>query len=198
MQNEVLYFIKNQVKNYPIAKKFIDDLTLYGNCFFIGGVLRSFKNFDIFNEIKDIDIIFQSENPITLSKICNKYNYSKNHFGGFKINCDGIMIDVWNIEDTWAFRTNTVVCEKYEMPKLLCNTTFLNIDSIVYDLHNDTWYDTLYKQAMTSKTLDIVLETNPYLKSNLQRAINFSKKYTFVCSQKLKNMALEHGIFTLE
>lgn len=65
---------------------------------------------------------------------------------------------------------------------------FLNIDSIVYNLNTENYYDEKYELAMNTKELDIVLEENPYIELNLLRAILFKRKYSMKFSARLKNI----------
>ncbi|TQW74073.1 hypothetical protein, partial [Clostridioides difficile] len=60
--------------------------------------------------------------------------------------------------------------------------------SIVYNLNTQDYYNKKYENAMENKSLDVVLEENPYIELNLLRAILFKKKYNMDFSDKLSRI----------
>ncbi|MDL0345535.1 hypothetical protein QQO70_01220, partial [Clostridioides difficile] len=104
------------------------------------------------------------------------------------IRVNQIEFDIWEIENTWAFKENKVQINFGDYEKKLQDTVFLNIDSIVYNLNTQDYYNKKYENAMENKSLDVVLEENPYIELNLLRAILFKKKYNMDFSDKLSRI----------
>lgn len=72
-------------------------------------------------------------------------------------------------------------------------TVFLNVDSIVYDVQNDNWYDNLYNDAMANKVIDIVLRDNPFVSLNIFRAMILRKQYGMNYSRKLAGLIIQEA-----
>ena len=62
------------------------------------------------------------------------------------------------------------------------------MDSIVYDIRNNKWYDDRYQEAMRTGVLDVVLEENPFLELNIIRSFVIRKKYDMSLSEKLEEI----------
>ena len=70
----------------------------------------------------------------------------------------------------------------------LTQTVFYNMDSIVYDIKKDMWYDDVYKKTKENNVLDIVLEENPYIDLNILRGMILQSTYDMKYSSKIKNI----------
>ena len=77
------------------------------------------------------------------------------------------------------------------MKKNIPYTVFYNLDSLIYDVKNDVWYDYLYKKAKESNILDIVLEENPHVDLNILRGMIFQNRYHMKYSERLKKLIYE-------
>src|ERR1700731_1245851 len=110
---------------------------------------------------------------------CKEFVRGKNRFGGVWLEIDGVPIDMWAMENTWAFRKDFVVPLSFYT---LTRTTFLNIDGIVADL---TTGDELgikifakdFLRALTDKILDINLYENPYPSLVAMKALRAAYRY---------------------
>ncbi len=174
------------LSNYPKANTLIKFLENHGEIFLFGGAIREYNDSRFENMPRDFDIVIKkyTEN-INLDEVLTNFSYKKNRFEGYKINVDSLEFDVWEIENTWAFREEKVKCRKDEYSKKLQDTVFLNIDSVVYNLTRKKLYDYEYEKAMKSRVLDVLLEENPYKELNMIRAILFKRKYNMSLSNKL-------------
>lgn len=65
------------------------------------------------------------------------------------------------------------------------------MDSLVYDIKNNIWYDDLYKETKESNVLDIVLEENPHVDLNILRGMIFQNRYHMKYSERLKKLIYE-------
>lgn len=184
MKNEIYSYLKK----YPLASEFFCHLENIGDIYLIGGVLREFRDYERIINLRDIDIIINIKNSILWNDLIDKYPFKINRFGGYKLYFKNLLVDVWKIEQTWAFRNNIIKCNSDEYVKYLNKTVFLNIDSIIYDWKREVWYDELYKNAMETKTIDVVLKENPELLLNIVRSLVLKDRYNMNFSDTLKDI----------
>lgn len=180
--------ISNYLRKFPPALELYRELEQAGNLYLIGGSLREYLDKGDILKLRDIDIIIDISSPEIWSKIIYNYETERNIFDGYKLNCSGLIVDVWAIEDTWAYKNEIVCCNQSSYVKCITDTVFLNLDAIVYDVKNEIWYDDKYKQAMEDRILDVVLDKNPQILLNLLRAFILKKQYNMVFSKKLNEI----------
>lgn len=180
---EVIYLY---LEKYPPALKLFRMLEEIGNIYLIGGVLREFKDNNNIINLRDIDIIIDVKNNEYLEKILFEFEVGKNRFGGYKLFCSGLIVDIWPLDETWAYKNQIIKCKPTKYVENLTNTVFLNIDAIVYDMKRNIWYDSKYQEAMRSRVLDVVLKCNPEVPLNIVRAIVLKRRYDMIYSKRLK------------
>lgn len=184
--------MKDSIYSYlskcPPALEFFKYLENVGDIYLIGGVLREFRDYGKIINLRDVDIVVNIKNDSLWNDLLEKYEFRINRFGGYKLYCKDLLVDTWKIEETWAFRNNIIKCNEKEYVKYLPETVFLNIDSIVYDWKQQIWYDNLYKKAMNTKILDVVLSKNPELILNIVRAFILKERYNMEFSEQLKKI----------
>lgn len=138
---------------------------------------------------RDIDIVVTDGNLNSLINLFTGYKISKTRLGGYKINYKGLGIDIWHIENTWAFENNIV---KYKNINTLGKTTFLNIESIAIELNpgkqhqRRILYDGFLK-ALNENCIEINLEENPSPELNIARLIHAAQKLNKPLGPKLLN-----------
>lgn len=174
------------LKKHPPALELFNMLEKAGSLYLIGGVLREFKDNGDILDLRDIDIVIDVEDDECWENILSKFHTNKNRFGGYKLYCSGLIVDIWPLDETWAYKNNIVKCSPEKYAECLADTVFLNIDAIVYDMKNNIWYDRKYQEAMRSRVLDVVLECNPEVPLNVIRAIMLKKRYDMTYSKRLK------------
>lgn len=182
--------IKNAVLDYleayPPALQLFRQFMRVGEVYMIGGILREYKDKGYIEELRDADFIVNVKNKKLWSDILEIYQPKINSFGGYKFFCSGFFIDVWEAEQTWAYRENKIEFNAKNYCATLPQTVFLNMDAIVYDLTKAKWYDTIYREAKKTGVLDVVLEDNPHIKLNILRAMILRERYEMNYSEKLK------------
>lgn len=183
--------IRNYFMDYPPAAEILKKLELAGNVILIGGALREFLDHSKIQDLRDIDIIVDVKNEVQWSSFIESYSLRTNRFGGHKIFCKGLLVDVWRIEQTWAFRENIISCSHNDYIRLLPKTVFLNLDSIVYDWTSEKWYKGKYLEGINSRVIDVVLEKNPCLLLNIARAFALKDRYRMSLSPKLSHLIIE-------
>lgn len=178
--------IHQYLKKHPPSLRLFQMLEKTGDIYLIGGVLREFKDNEDIKELRDIDIVIDIKIEENWKKILCEFQTDRNTFGGYKLVCSNLIVDVWPLEETWAYRNHIIQCDFNEYAARLEDTVFLNIDAIIYDLKNDIWYDKGYRQAMQSGILDVVLTDNPQVPLNIVRAMILRKQYNMEYSKILK------------
>ncbi len=161
---------------------FLEEIETY-NPIIIGGFIRNVINNE---QIRDIDIILLCDSDIieNIIKKCN-LNYSKNRFNGYKVLADNIVLDIWSIDNHNLFEKGLYE-KKFENIK---ETTFINYDSLVYDLINRKLDIKYYQDFLNSNIIDFV-GNNEAISNNNQ--IYFSiVKILNICYNKNTNISLE-------
>lgn len=180
--------VEEYLYDYPPALELFQKFMEVGSVYLIGGVLREYKDKNRIEELRDVDIIINIQHHKQWRELLEKYQPERNHFGGYKFLCSGFIVDVWEVEKTWAFRENKIDFNEEKILEILPKTVFLNIDSIIYDLCHDGWYDSIYREANETGVIDVVLEENPHIDLNILRAMILRRKYSMRYSNKLKEI----------
>ena len=181
--------IRNYLRDHPPAAEIFKKIELAGDVILIGGILREFLDHNKIQNLRDIDIIVDVKNESQWSRVIEEYSLRTNRFGGHKIFCEGLLVDVWRIEQTWAFRENIISCSYNNYIKLLPDTVFLNLDSIIYDWTNEKWYKEKYLEGMHSRVIDVVLE---------KKSIHIIKYCKSLCSKIPLRYVLFFQTFTFD
>lgn len=171
------------LSNYPQVKDLIKYLEAKSNILLFGGSVRDYDENRFSIIPRDFDVVVDDLDG-NLEEIILMFGLApqKNKFDGYKIRMNNLKIDIWKIQDTWAFKHNKVV---YNSKKDLNKTVFLNIDSIFYDLNEDKLIDERFVDREKTGMIDIVLTSNPFPELNLMRAFRFKYKYKLIFSNRL-------------
>lgn len=178
----------NQINSNKSVQLFFNSIFEHAEVYLFGGAVRDYLD-ENFDNVRDFDFVvdFQNKNDAIENYINNCINYKKNRFNGYKIFLDDISIDIWEIQNTWAFKEKKLDISAQN----LLNSVFLNIDSVVFSMNQKNYInncDFKYKEILKNQVLDIVLEENPFLKLNLLRALIFHEKYNLDFSDRLKTL----------
>ncbi|MCW9133890.1 hypothetical protein OF830_23940 [Bacillus paramycoides] len=185
MKTTIKSEIFSLLQNYPESLNFIESLSEIGELLFFGGSIRDYY---IYNEYKnmprdfDIAVKLNPKNEGSFTTFIEQYEFKKNRFGGYKVKIEGIEFDLWNLQNTWAFKEKKLIADE----KNLAKSVFLSVDGIVYNFNQNILYDDDLKWSMDNKKINIVLNDNPQKELNLLRALVFKRKYNFDFSVELK------------
>lgn len=164
---------------------FLGRIAEVAEIYIFSGVIRNF----FINpklKIRDLDLVFKTSDLKAVRNIVMLFDFSINSFGGYKININGLHIDFWNIEDTWAFNHKdsfTVLHKEY----VLAKSSFFNFSSIVFDFKSREFHvSESFLNFLTKKEIDLVLEDNPYPPLCIVNTLYYSHTYHFRISKKLK------------
>ena len=138
--------------------------------YLFGGIIRDIAFDGILERdgvTSDIDIVCWGRHDFVDRLV--KYgtgckDIGRNKFGGYRISTEHWKVDVWDIRNTWAFRTGEI---SYQSPESILKTTITNWESILVRL--DRAYvnrasvicDDGYFRDIAGGYLDVVLEVNP-------------------------------------
>lgn len=184
MKNTLIKSLYLILKTDKDSYNFIMNLMNCCDLYLFGGGVRDLLNNNL-DHVRDLDFVIKSKNNEMInleSYIPNYINFKKNRFNGYKIFFDNFIIDVWDIKNTWAFKSNLLD----NSVENLLNSVYLNIDSLLYCLNENRYINNCDKTYRKIKQLDIILEKTPCEKLNLLRAIIYKNKYSLKMSNNLK------------
>ena len=107
--------------------------------------------------------------------------------GGLKLQARDWSIDMWPLQDTWAFKEGRVAGNGFsDYPKI----TFLDIDAIAIQLfckkrQKRAVYSNGFFEAIATKTIEINFEENPAPAKCIVRALQIAYKFKFAIGPKL-------------
>lgn len=163
---------------------FFYEIFVLGTAYVVGGFFRDFLNG---KSSRDIDIIVDLTNS-QLKDLIVKSNidYNTNRQGGIKIQMKSLDLDIWSIENNWAFSNKLVKLNDDDKLHSIVKGCFYNYDALVINLHNFSYNLRYYKEFLKSQNLDILQlnsvykNLNPSVEANILRA--FYLKYKLNCS----------------
>ena len=188
------YFTKLSYESKEI-KNLLESLKKYGELILLGGAIRDILIKD--DNPRDIDLIIDTNKNLDanreIDKILDKYTAcQKNRFGGYKLNIDGIELDIWTMDNHWAFK-NKLLTRKIDNLKY---STFLNFDSIWYNLYNkernNKYEYTFFNDCIKNNQINIIsnkkelVELNPTKDINIVRILNIKNEWNLDIGDSVK------------
>ena len=173
----------------PVVKKIIYDIFNYGTAYIVGGYFRDFLNN---KESRDVDIIVDIKD-IRLIEIIKKVGceYSQNRHKGIKIDLGKTIVDLWSLENNWAFKNGLVKLNDNDKLKSIAKGCFFNYDSLVINLKDYKYNMEYFNDFQNNGELDILQKTNRYKnlnptpEANIVRAFYIREKYNIKFSNNL-------------
>ncbi len=155
------------------------DIFVYGSAYIVGGYFRDFLNS---KPSRDIDIIVDLDNDrlIKIIQISN-VEFSINRHKGIKLHFDNIDVDMWSIENNWAFKNQLVKLNENEKLNSIAKGCFYNYGSLVINIHTLNMNIKNYSNYILDKKLDILQKSsvyknlNPTTEANILRAFYLKK-----------------------
>ena len=166
---------------------FVNKLMTDSEVYLFGGAVRDYIDNNLVS-FRDLDFVIKSKSCQSINiedYIPAQTKFVKNRYNGYKIYFSNVIVDIWNIENTWAFENHKLSMSVENLLK----SVYLNIDSLVYLLNEDRYInncDKLYKNIIFHKQLDVVCKETPFELLNLLRAIIYKNKYSLRLSENLK------------
>ena len=172
------HHFKEQMKKESFMD-FFHEIFLEGSAYIVGGYIRDYL---LDKDCRDIDIITDIANDKLMDIVeSSKCSYSINRHKGIKIKLKTTEIDIWTIEDNWAFKNNLVKLNEKDILNSIAKGCFYNFDSLVINLHTYNYNLRYYKECINKKVLNILQEKveykkqNPSVEANIIRAIYLKK-----------------------
>ncbi|MEC3334970.1 hypothetical protein ABH963_003772 [Bacillus sp. RC55] len=177
------------LRQHSETLNFVEELSQSGDLLFFGGSIRDLyiTKDDSLQFPRDFDIAINFRNKKVLENLKEKYPYKINRFGGYKFYTSVVEFDIWDLNNTWAFKNTNLKASEEN----LARSVYLNIDGIVFNYNKECLYDEIFKETIQNSLLDITLEKNPQIELNLLRALVFKSKYNLVFSNRLKEVFRE-------
>jgi len=153
------------------VSKVLRDLENVADVYVFGGLMRDLTLYGIDDFNSDVDLVVKPYDLVEFKNILEAYGFSQNKFGGYRLQSQRWLFDVWEFKNTWAFQENHVLPHS---KRSLIETTFFNWDAILYDCKsNQIICDDKYLDALSHRNLDINLRENPNRIGSLIRALKF-------------------------
>lgn len=173
----------------PILKKIMYEIFHYGTAYVVGGYLRDFLNN---KESRDVDIIVDVRD-IKLIDIIKKIDcqYSQNRHKGIKLHLGNTTVDLWSLENNWAFKNGLVKLNENDKLNSIAKGCFFNYDALAINLKNYKYNTQYYYDFLNNSTLDILQKTdkyknlNPTPEANIVRAFYIKERHNIKFSDNL-------------
>jgi hypothetical protein len=142
----------------------------------------------------DIDLVVSQVDSRDLGALASRYDATQNRFGGYRLRVGGSRgwhVDLWRLEDTWAFREKLV---RPATPRALLETVFFSWDAAAYSLNEGRLMvsDTYFRELAIRK-LGIVLRKVASPEKSAIRALRYWLRYEARISQPLAIFLQEHA-----
>lgn len=169
------------------AAEFLSEILSEASVYVFGGAVRDYLN-KTFDTARDVDLVIESNNSNKVDieyylDYLNIVSFKKNRFNGYKVFFDDLVVDIWNLQDTWAFQNTHLESS----PENLMKSVYLNVDALVYSLNSKTYLENCNDLYSKINVLDIVFDQTPYEELNLLRALVFKDRYSLNVSQILRD-----------
>lgn len=186
---------RQQLIEEPALKQLLLTVFVYGTAYIVGGYFRDFLSD---KKSRDIDIIVDIDS-VRLLDIVDDLNccYTKNRHGGIKLKLENIVVDLWSLENNWAFKNRLVKLNENNKLDSIAKGCFFNYDSLVINLHNFSYNIEYYSRFIRNNTLDILQKLpiyknlNPTIEANIIRAFFIKYKLGVDFSKELKEYILK-------
>lgn len=175
-------------------EKFMDffyELFIYGSAYVVGGYFRDFL---LRKSSRDIDIITDLDEDQLISLINNSnVNFKINRHGGIKILLNETEIDIWTINNNWAFKNNLVKLNENDILNSVAKGCFYNFDSLAINLQTFNYNIRYFSDCLNKNELNILQENsvyknlNPSVEANILRAIYLNNVYNLKYSLNTTN-----------
>lgn len=188
--NEINNKLENILKDNTQVDYFIEKLSELTEIIFFGGAIRDLYFDNINEKPRDLDIVLTSKrNFEQVEFLIKQFSHRKNRFGGYKLAINGLELDIWYLENTWAFQNKKLKMSEENLTR----SVYLSVDGVSYNYNRRMLNDNIFSNTNKKRIIDIVLEDNPQEELNLVRALIFKKKYKYELSRELVQKYIEYS-----
>lgn len=173
----------------------------YWNAHLFGGLLRDVLMHGADANPRDVDLVLARSCISNVAKVLSHAVERETRFGGLHLHLYGWHIDVWSLEQTWAFHQN----DKFDITfQDLPKTTFLDVDAVAMELSRPSEADFIPKvvengffRAMNEQVVDVNFKTNPYPKLCVVRGMEIAERLGFALGPDLVTYIAERAPRTM-
>ncbi|MEH3112558.1 hypothetical protein [Pedobacter terrae] len=165
----------------------LNELQHYTKVYLFSGLIRNY--FLKVEEYRDIDIVL--EKALDIDYFFGDRKITKNSFGGFKIFFNQSAMDLWFMENTWAFKNshNTL---NFQIRENIPRTAFFNFSSIVYLINWKKFYYTEhFLRFLKYRELDYVEPANANYGLCVVNTFYYADKYKLKITKRLMELILK-------
>ncbi|MDC7242803.1 MAG: hypothetical protein PQJ44_02305 [Sphaerochaetaceae bacterium] len=177
-------YLKTQVSPDLYSK--ILSIASVSNVFVFSGIIRNyFLNID---SNRDLDLVLDKK--INIEDYFHSGEIKKNSYGGYKIIYKKQIIDLWYVNDTWAFKFQKSF--DFANNLLLPETSFFNFSSIIYHINSNRFiYTKHFLRFIRDKRINVVFKPNANYDLCIINTIYYSKKYDLKIAEKLQDYIVD-------
>ena len=169
-------------RQFVSLRSLLSSLSAMGELAIFGGAIRDIVISPNLQRFRDIDIVVSVLSNDELLPVFHNLQFRRTRFGGFHCILEGVCLDVWALGATWAFKEGLLRIDIENLPR----STFLSIDAIAVTLADRKLYEYRFFESIKEKTIDIVLEKNPFPALCVLRSLVLRRKYDFIYSNSLR------------
>lgn len=195
IKNSFKKHFANVLKENLPFKFLLLDIFVEGTAYIVGGYFRDFL---LKRKSRDLDIIIDLPHDILLSKIIDSgIEFEINRHKGFKLQLETIEVDIWAIENNWAFKQKLVKLNHEDKLLSIAKGCFYNYDALVINLPSFNFNTRYFNEFLTTRSLDILQEKvlykklNPTVEANILRAFYIQKLTGVKFSENTKEYLLK-------
>lgn len=163
---------------------FLSEARKTGRVAIFGGMIRDFLTNDARKFNSDVDLVIECKSGANLSALSKKYNGVTNKYGGARIYLNKWCIDIWPIEETWAFKNGLNFQPTLENLYL---TPFFSLDAICYLVEESiVLCSENYFDLFNNRILDVNCIHTPSDLYILKKAYRYKMNFDFDFSLELQ------------
>lgn len=194
--NATVKFFKEQLlrllrSNSELSATIYEVFINGGYAYVVGGYVRDLLNN---TQSRDVDIIIDLPKD-KFERIINTYctNYSINRHGGIKIHIGDYSVDMWRIDDNWAFKNELINYNENNVLESIAAGCFYDYDALVVNMLSGGYNIHYYTDCIRNKQLAILRQNpnysnlNPTVEANILRAFYLKKTQNLEFSSSVSN-----------
>lgn len=162
--------------------------------FVFGGLLRDLATGSGPIAPRDVDVVVSGVPSGTLEDAFRGVTRRRTRFGGLVLAVEGWRFDVWDLNDTWAFRTQVVADPSFQTLPL---TTFLDVEAITLEYRPRPGkarrlFEHGFFEAVHNRQVELNLASNPFEHLAVVRSMVIASTMGYALGPSLRRFILDH------
>ena len=189
-------FLTSRVRTRrPLVEALTAIVERTAEAYLFGGLIRDLVITTGIVKPRDVDVVFSGADVDELISAIEGSVIRRTRFGGVSVNVCGWRLDLWPLEETWAFRSRLVPTISFGT--LPC-TTFLNIEAVTLQIKSSpgcprSIFECGFFDAVRSRTLELNLEENPFPALAVARALVLASRMRYALGPRLVRYIAEYA-----